>query len=68
MKEFKVTYFFDENHYIRRFIYVESQEKAVELIQKERDESYKYGGKTVFGDAKPPKTKPQNPNNQLELF
>lgn len=38
MKEFKVTYFFDENHYIRRFIYVESQEKAVELIQKERDE------------------------------
>jgi hypothetical protein len=25
------------------------------LIQKERDESYKYGGKTVFGDAKPPR-------------
>lgn len=25
-----------------------------ELIQKERDESWKYGGKTVFGDAKPP--------------
>jgi hypothetical protein len=24
------------------------------LIQKERDESWKYGGKTVFGDAKPP--------------
>ena len=38
------------------------------LIQRERDESYKYGGKTVFGDAKPPKTKPSNPNNQLELF
>ncbi|MDB5248944.1 MAG: hypothetical protein JWQ40_3338 [Segetibacter sp.] len=25
------------------------------LIQKERDDSWKYGGKTVFGDAKPPK-------------
>ncbi|WP_419959989.1 hypothetical protein [Psychrobacillus sp. BM2] len=37
MKEFKVTYFFDEEHYIRRFIFVESQEKAEELIQKERD-------------------------------
>lgn len=37
------------------------------LIQKERDESYKYGGKTVFGDAKPPKNKP-NSNGQLELF
>lgn len=37
------------------------------LIQKERNESYKYGGRTVFGDAKPPKTKPRNPD-QLELF
>ncbi|MFJ7973989.1 hypothetical protein [Psychrobacillus sp. NPDC096389] len=37
MKEFKVTYFFDEEHYIRRFIHIESQEKAVEMIQKERD-------------------------------
>ena len=37
MKEFKVTYFFDENHYIRRFIFVESQEKAEELIHSERD-------------------------------
>jgi hypothetical protein len=25
------------------------------LIQKERDESWRYGGKTVFGDAKPPR-------------
>lgn len=25
------------------------------LIQKERDESWKYGGRTVFGDAKPPR-------------
>jgi hypothetical protein len=38
------------------------------LIQKERDESYKYGGRTIFGDAKPPKPKLINPNNQLELF
>ncbi len=34
------------------------------LIQKERDESWKYGGKTVFGDAKPPKRK----SVQLKLF
>ncbi|PBJ15951.1 DUF763 domain-containing protein [Flavobacterium sp. ACN6] len=39
------------------------------LIQKERNESHLYGGKTIFGDAKPPKKKPINPNNnQLELF
>jgi len=38
VKEFKVTYFFDENYYIRRFIYMESQEKAEELIQSERDQ------------------------------
>ncbi len=37
MKEFKITYFFDEEHYIRRFINMESQEKAEELIQGERD-------------------------------
>lgn len=38
------------------------------LIQRERNESHKYGGRTIFGDAKAPKTKPSNPNNQLELF
>lgn len=38
MKEFKVTYFFDEEHYIRRFIHVESQEQAEALIQSERDQ------------------------------
>ncbi|MBO9562051.1 MAG: DUF763 domain-containing protein [Niastella sp.] len=32
------------------------------LIQKERDEAWKYGGRTVFGKAKPPK------NDQLSLF
>lgn len=37
------------------------------LVQKERDESYKYGGRTVFGDAKPFKEKPTIPN-QLKLF
>jgi len=37
------------------------------LVQKERDESYKYGGRTVFGEAKPPKPKPGN-SGQLSLF
>lgn len=37
------------------------------LVQKERDESYKYDGKTVFGNAKPPK-KPTIVTNQLRLF
>ncbi|ALM47716.1 hypothetical protein AMR72_01655 [Flavobacterium psychrophilum] len=37
------------------------------LIQKERNESYKYGGKTIFGDAKPPKNKGGD-SNQLKLF
>jgi hypothetical protein len=32
------------------------------LLEKERNESWKYGGKTVFGDAKPPK------GGQLKLF
>jgi uncharacterized protein len=36
-----------------------------ELIEKERNESYKYGGKTVFGDAQPPKKKV---DQQLKLF
>ncbi|ADY51691.1 protein of unknown function DUF763 [Pseudopedobacter saltans DSM 12145] len=34
-----------------------------QLLQKERDEAWKYGGKTVFGDAKPPVK-----NQQLSLF
>lgn len=38
------------------------------LIQRERDESHKYGGRTIFGDAKPPKKRPPNLGNQLELF
>lgn len=38
------------------------------LIQREGDESHKYGGRTIFGDAKPPKKRPPNPGNQLELF
>ncbi|HWK22339.1 MAG TPA: hypothetical protein VNS08_04825 [Ureibacillus sp.] len=38
MQEFKVTYFFDEQHYVRRFIHVESQEKAEEMIRNERNQ------------------------------
>jgi len=37
MKEFKVTYFFSEDHYIRRFIHMESQESAEDMIRCERD-------------------------------
>ena len=37
------------------------------LIQKERDESYKYGGRTVFGKAKPPHGKDIE-GGQLKLF
>jgi hypothetical protein len=37
------------------------------LVQKERDESYKYGGRTIFGEAKPPKGK-DDPSGQLKLF
>ena len=33
-----------------------------ELLEKERNESWKYGGKTIFGDAKPPE------GGQLNLF
>jgi hypothetical protein len=36
-----------------------------ELLQKEKDESWKHGGRTVFGDAKP---KHRNGNVQLRLF
>jgi hypothetical protein len=42
-----------------------AQDNLQELIQKERDESWKYGGKTVFGDAKPP---PKAKGVQLRLF
>lgn len=37
------------------------------LIEKERNESYKYGGRTIFGKAKPPQKKGGD-TNQLELF
>ena len=33
-----------------------------ELLEKERNDSWKYGGKTIFGDSKPPK------GGQLNLF
>jgi hypothetical protein len=35
------------------------------LVQKERDESHLYGGRTIFGKAKPPE---QLPGSQLKLF
>lgn len=38
MREFKITYFFDESHYIRRFIFTESWEEAETLVRKERDQ------------------------------
>lgn len=38
MKEFKITYFFDENHYIRRFIHLDTVEEAESLIRSERDQ------------------------------
>jgi hypothetical protein len=36
-----------------------------ELIQKEMDDSYLYGGKTIFGDAKPPR---RSKGVQLRMF
>lgn len=39
-----------------------------EVIQKERDESYKYGGMTVFGQSTPPKSKKIKGSDQLKLF
>lgn len=36
-----------------------------QVIEKERNDSWKYGGKTIFGDAKPPK---KNRGVQLRLF
>ncbi|MFJ7737548.1 hypothetical protein ACIQ2D_14640 [Lysinibacillus sp. NPDC097287] len=38
MKEFKVTYFFEEEHYIRRFVHEESQKQVEALIKSERDQ------------------------------
>ena len=38
------------------------KDNVEQLIEKERNGSWKYGGKTVFGYAKPPK------NKQLKLF
>ena len=40
-------------------------DRLQELIQKEMDESWKYGGKRIFGDSKPPK---RSKGVQLRLF
>jgi uncharacterized protein len=39
-----------------------------EVLQKERDDSHKYGGMTVFGKATPPKSKKPRASDQLKLF
>jgi len=39
-----------------------------EVIEDERKNSLKYGGKTVFGDAKPPKENLGGGGIQLSLF
>ena len=36
-----------------------------EVLQREKDDAHRYGGRTVFGKAKPPK---RPPNQQLPLF
>ena len=38
MNEYKITYFFDEEHYVRRFIHVESQEQVQALVRSEREQ------------------------------
>jgi hypothetical protein len=48
------------------FILDNSEENFDRLIQKERDESWKYGGKTVRGNAKPPGS--VDNDMQLKLF
>jgi hypothetical protein len=47
------------------FIADESGAAFEALVQKERDDSWKYGGKTVFGDTKPPR---RNRGVQLRMF
>lgn len=46
--------------------FVPAENNFDELIQKERDESWKYGGRTVFGKAKP--NEKRNGNLQLRMF
>lgn len=38
MKEFSVTYFFDAEHTIKRFIHEQSQKQVEALIKSERDQ------------------------------
>lgn len=49
----------------KNFIADNSEKNFEEIMKKERDNSWKYGGKTVFGDAKPPH---KNKTEQLKLF
>ena len=38
MKEFTVTYYFDAQHYIKRFVHEMSQKQVEALIKNERDQ------------------------------
>ena len=38
MKEFTVTYYFDGQHYIKRFVHETSQKQVEALIKSERDQ------------------------------
>lgn len=38
MKEFTVTYFFDAQHYIKRFVHETSQKQVEALIKSERNQ------------------------------
>ena len=48
------------------FIADQSDKNYERVIQKERDESWQYGGKTVLGDARPPRK--VHKGVQLKLF
>lgn len=62
----------DKQHAIRQLHHLSAQiekdfkpnQRFDELLEKEKAESYKYGGRTVFGKAKPPEKKVV----QLKLF
>ena len=38
MKEFTVTYFFDAQHYVKRFVHETSEKQVEALIKSERDQ------------------------------
>ncbi|WOV84914.1 hypothetical protein PGH26_03030 [Sporosarcina jeotgali] len=42
MREFKITYFFDEEHYIRRFVHFETADEVIALLASERDRTISF--------------------------